>query len=146
MIGLNETDMHRLLDTVNIVFHSAATVRFDQQLKDAANLNTLGSQRLFNLCTKMTQLKVTWNYIRLADTKKKSFLQSIIHVSTAFCNPSRRVVEEMVYPPKLQIDVETFIKCVNILPTEVVADIALSLQVCYLTFPYNELINLNSNK
>lgn len=58
MIGLNENDMHRLLDTVNIVFHSAATVRFDQQLKDAANLNTLGSQRLFNLCTKMTQLKV----------------------------------------------------------------------------------------
>lgn len=65
MIGLSETDMHRLLDTVNIVFHSAATVRFDQQLKDAANLNTLGSQRLFNLCSKMTQLKVnlSWKYL-----------------------------------------------------------------------------------
>lgn len=77
---------------------------------------------------------------------KEIIVQSIIHVSTAFCNPNRRVVEEMVYPPKLQIDVETFIKCVNVLPTEVVADIALSLQVCSNTYPYSKLINLNVNK
>lgn len=55
--------------------------------------------------------------------------QSIIHVSTAFCNPNQQNVEEMVYPPKLQIDVDTFMKCVNILPGNVAADIALSLQV-----------------
>lgn len=58
LIGLNEPDVNTLLDTVNIVFHSAATVRFDQQLKEAANLNTLGSQRLFDLCAKMKELKV----------------------------------------------------------------------------------------
>ena len=34
----------------------------------------------------------------------------------------------MVYPPKVQFDVETFIKCVNTLPTPVVDSIALSLQ------------------
>lgn len=58
LIGLNEMDVQKLLETVNIVFHSAATVRFDQKLKDAANLNTLGSQRLWDLCTKMKNLKV----------------------------------------------------------------------------------------
>lgn len=58
LIGLNEVDVQKLLQTVNIVFHSAATVRFDQKLKEAANLNTLGSQRLWDLCTKMKNLKV----------------------------------------------------------------------------------------
>lgn len=58
MIGLTESDVIKLTDNVNIVFHSAATVRFDQKLKDAANLNTLGSKRLWDLCEKMSQLKV----------------------------------------------------------------------------------------
>lgn len=50
-------------------------------------------------------------------------------MSTAYSNPKRTDVEEVVYPPKLQLDVETFIKCVNVLPCKVVDDIALSLQV-----------------
>lgn len=58
LIGLNESDVTKLTENVNIVFHSAATVRFDQKLKDAANLNTLGSKRLWDLCEKMSQLKV----------------------------------------------------------------------------------------
>lgn len=58
LIGLADAERQRLLDTVDIVFHSAATVRFDQPLKEAANLNTLGSQRLFELCTGMKRLKV----------------------------------------------------------------------------------------
>lgn len=51
-----------------------------------------------------------------------------MHVSTAFCNPQRRHVEESVYPPKLQLDVDTFMQCVNILPSTVVDAIAHSLQ------------------
>lgn len=58
LIGLAESELQRLQSTVDIVFHSAATVRFDQPLRDAANLNTLGSQRLFDLCTGMKRLKV----------------------------------------------------------------------------------------
>lgn len=58
LIGLTESDVIKLTENVNIVFHSAATVRFDQKLKDAANLNTLGSKRLWDLCEKMGQLKV----------------------------------------------------------------------------------------
>ncbi|KAJ6637081.1 putative fatty acyl-CoA reductase [Pseudolycoriella hygida] len=110
MIGLTESDVTKLIENVNIVFHSAATVRFDQKLTDAANLNTLGSKRLWDLCEKMIQLK------------------SIIHVSTAYTNPCRDHVEETVYPPKVQFDTDSFIKCVNILPSEVVNSIAVSLQ------------------
>lgn len=58
-MGLSETDVQTVLETVDIVFHSAATVRFDQPLKEAANYNTLGSQRLFEFCMKMKKLQVS---------------------------------------------------------------------------------------
>jgi fatty acyl-CoA reductase len=44
-LGLSEKDIHELVHNVNIVFHVAATVRFNESLRDAANLNTLGKLR-----------------------------------------------------------------------------------------------------
>lgn len=58
-IGLDECDLHKLSENVNIVFHVAATVRFDEGLKAAANLNTLGTQRVMELCSKMINIKVS---------------------------------------------------------------------------------------
>lgn len=58
-IGLDECDLHKLSENVNIVFHVAATVRFDEGLKEAANLNTLGTQRVMELCSKMINIKVS---------------------------------------------------------------------------------------
>lgn len=110
-IGLNKNDLNLLIERVNIVFHSAATVRFDQNIKEAVNLNTLGSKRLWDLCSDMKNLK------------------SIIHVSTAYTNPTRRFVGETVYPPKIGLDTNTFMKCVNTLPDNLVSSIALQLQV-----------------
>lgn len=104
--------MQTLKETVNIVFHSAATVRFDQGIKEAVNLNTLGSKRLWDLCSQMQNLR------------------SIIHVSTAYTNPARSHVAEEVYPPKVQMDLDTFIKCANVLPDDLVNTIATHLQVC----------------
>lgn len=100
-----------LKENVNIVFHSAATVRFDQGIKEAVNLNTLGSKRLWDLCVEMHNLK------------------SIIHVSTAYTNPTRSSVGETVYPPRLEMDNETFMKCVDVLPEDLVTKIATELQV-----------------
>lgn len=57
-IGLDEKDEKMLRDKVDIVFHVAATVRFNEPLKDAANLNTFGTQRVMELCTGMRHLKV----------------------------------------------------------------------------------------
>lgn len=110
-IGLNKSDLKMLKETVNIVFHSAATVRFDQSIKEAVILNTLGSKRLWDLCSEMQNLK------------------SIIHVSTAYTNPTINNVGEMVYPPKTEMDLETFLKCVNTLPEHLVTAIATELQV-----------------
>lgn len=112
-IGLSSDDLQMLKDTVNIVFHSAATVRFDQSIKEAANMNTLGSKRLWDLCVEMKNLK------------------SIIHVSTAYTNPKRKFVGETIYPPQIAMDNDTFMTCVNTLPDDLVNSIATSLQVQY---------------
>nr|CAD7568184.1 unnamed protein product [Timema californicum] len=54
--GLSPEDRRRLQEEVNVVFHCAANVRFDQKLKDAVNLNTLGTRRVLQLCEGMTNL------------------------------------------------------------------------------------------
>lgn len=110
-IGVSNSDLQLLKETVNIVFHSAATVRFDQGIKEAVNLNTLGSKRLWDLCSEMQNLR------------------SIIHVSTAYTNPTRPDVGEQVYPPNVPMDLDTFIKCADALPEDLVQSIATYLQV-----------------
>jgi fatty acyl-CoA reductase len=42
-LGLKEADIRELCENVNLVFHMAATVKFNEPLKEAANLNTLGN-------------------------------------------------------------------------------------------------------
>jgi alcohol-forming fatty acyl-CoA reductase len=57
-IGMDERDIKILQDNIDIVFHVAATVRFNEPLRDAANLNTFGTKRVMELCTKMRNLRV----------------------------------------------------------------------------------------
>lgn len=97
-LGLTEMDKGKLIDTVDIVFHSAASVRFNEPLKDAVLLNTLGTQRVVELCLQMKKLK------------------SFVHVSTAFSNADKKDIEEMVYKPPY--DPKSIINCVENLPQE----------------------------
>lgn len=68
-IGLDESDAKMLQTRIDIVFHVAATVRFNEPLKDAANLNTFGTQRVMELCTKMANLKVSSKSVKLLHLK-----------------------------------------------------------------------------
>lgn len=78
-LGLSPEDRNMLIERVNIVFHSAATVRFDEPLKVAVNLNTKGTDRVIDLCKDMINLI------------------SIIHVSTAYSNANRDEISESIY-------------------------------------------------
>ncbi|CAB0014994.1 unnamed protein product [Nesidiocoris tenuis] len=80
-LGLSDADKARLCATVNIVFHSAATVKFNEKLQDAVRLNTMGTQSVIELCKDMAKL------------------HAVVHVSTAYSNANRTLVEEKVYPP-----------------------------------------------
>jgi fatty acyl-CoA reductase len=57
-LGLNEEDRRCIVTEVNIVFHAAATVRFNESLKSAVTLNTVGTQRVIQLCRNIHNLQV----------------------------------------------------------------------------------------
>lgn len=83
-LGLSPEDRNMLIERVNIVFHSAATVRFDEPLKVAVNLNTKGTDRVIDLCKDMINLI------------------SIIHVSTAYSNANRDEISESIYTTRVK--------------------------------------------
>lgn len=58
-LGLSVEDKQRLSEEVTVVFHSAATVKFNETLRTAVTLNTLGTRRIVDLCRSMTKLKVS---------------------------------------------------------------------------------------
>lgn len=82
-LGLSQTDTDTLAKTVSVVFHAAATIKFDEALKLSLQMNVMGTIRMVELCHKMEKLV------------------ALIHVSTAYCNCDRNDIKEMVYPPPM---------------------------------------------
>ncbi|XP_015484547.1 fatty acyl-CoA reductase 1-like [Parus major] len=80
-LAISAEDEEELLTRVNVVFHCAATVRFDEPLKHALQLNVMGTQRLLELARQMQNL------------------EAFIHISTAYANCVRKCIEEIIYPP-----------------------------------------------
>ncbi|XP_054266767.1 putative fatty acyl-CoA reductase CG5065 isoform X1 [Macrosteles quadrilineatus] len=80
-LGLSEEDQRTLQANVSVVFHSAATVKFDEALKLSVAMNLQGTKTLTQLCLNMPKL------------------EAFVHVSTAYCNCDRSEVHEVVYAP-----------------------------------------------
>lgn len=78
-LGLRPIDKQTLLDSVNIVFHCAASVRFDESLHTATILNTRGTQEIIDLA------------------KRMQHLLAFVHVSTAYSNSNHKHIHEFVY-------------------------------------------------
>ncbi|KAK7600946.1 hypothetical protein V9T40_008387 [Parthenolecanium corni] len=79
-LGISEKDQITLQNEVNIVFHVAATVKFDAPLRDAVNINVRSTRDLLEIAKKMKHLK------------------SFVHVSTAFSHcAERKFIEEKLY-------------------------------------------------
>lgn len=58
-LGISESDHQTLIEKVNIVFHSAATVKFDEDLKLALDINLQGTKRIIELCKSLKHLEVS---------------------------------------------------------------------------------------
>ena len=56
--GLSPTDLQLLIENVSIVFNSAATVKFDEELKAAVEMNVKGPRQLLEICRHMKNLDV----------------------------------------------------------------------------------------
>ncbi len=58
-LGLSGANLQLLLDNVSLVFNSAATIRFNEDLRTAVQLNVRGPQQLLHICRQMQKLAVT---------------------------------------------------------------------------------------
>lgn len=58
-LGISESDLNLLRNKVNVVFHAAATVRFDEDLKVALEINLLGTQKVVEFCRQLKHLEVS---------------------------------------------------------------------------------------
>lgn len=99
-LGLSASNRQLLIDRVSIVFHAAATIRFDEPLKRAVLINTRGTKLMLELAQDMKKLEV------------------FLHVSTSYCHLNERVLYEKLYPPPA--DPHKIIKCVEWLEDDVV--------------------------
>lgn len=57
-LGLSAADKKFVQDTIEFVYHMAATIRFDEGLKKAIVLNTRGTKAMIDLCKGMKKLEV----------------------------------------------------------------------------------------
>lgn len=57
-LAISESDRQLLVDTVQIIYHAAATIRFDEALKKAVLLNTRGTKLVLDLAKEMKVLQV----------------------------------------------------------------------------------------
>ncbi|XP_025834220.1 fatty acyl-CoA reductase 1-like [Agrilus planipennis] len=80
-LGISEKDRKKLTEEVEIVYHCAATIRFDVHLKQAIIINVRGTKYMLDLAKEMKKLKL------------------FVHVSTAYCHLQEKVLYEKSYPP-----------------------------------------------
>ncbi|KAH0535391.1 hypothetical protein KQX54_016117 [Cotesia glomerata] len=85
-LGLTLEDRKKIIEEVSVVFHNAATVKFEEKLKVATTINAGGTLSVINLCKEIKNLK------------------AMIHVSTAYANCHLDTIDEQFYPHPLKYE------------------------------------------
>ena len=62
-LGLSLTDRQTLISNISVMFHCAATVKFDENLKLAIDINVHGTKDVIELGKELKQLKVSTTFI-----------------------------------------------------------------------------------
>ncbi|XP_075158169.1 fatty acyl-CoA reductase wat-like [Haematobia irritans] len=78
-LGISPFDLDKIRN-VSIIFHVAATVRFDEDFKTSLLLNTRGTREMVKLAETLPNLKM------------------LMHVSTTYAHPDVDLLEEKMYP------------------------------------------------
>ncbi|XP_068622041.1 putative fatty acyl-CoA reductase CG5065 [Battus philenor] len=79
-LGMSIEDWDEVQKECQLIFHCAACVRFDMFIRDAINMNTVGTMKV----------------LKLAEGMKK--LEAFLHVSTSYCRCELPLLEERLYP------------------------------------------------
>ena len=77
--GLNDEHFKRVIETTQIMFHLAASLKLEATLKPNIQMNLTGTKYVLDVAKQMPRLI------------------QMVHTSTAFCNIEHEVVEEKVY-------------------------------------------------
>lgn len=80
-LGLSDKDRKLICDNVTLIYHFAATTRFNEKLKSAMDLNVRGTSELLTIAR---------------DCKH---LQLFCHISTAYCHLDQKYLLEKPYLP-----------------------------------------------
>ncbi|CAH1959206.1 unnamed protein product [Acanthoscelides obtectus] len=80
-LGMSEEDRQKVAKEAELIFHCAATIRFDEPLKKAVLLNVRGTKYMLDLAKECKKLLI------------------FVHLSTAYCHLNEKVLHEKVYPP-----------------------------------------------
>ncbi|GMT01538.1 hypothetical protein PENTCL1PPCAC_23712 [Pristionchus entomophagus] len=79
-LGLSEENLKAVLEHTSVVLHCAATVRFNEELRTAIDLNVRGVDRIIKLCKRMPKL------------------ECFLHCSTCYVNTDKiGEIEEKLY-------------------------------------------------
>uniref|UniRef100_F6VDJ9 Fatty acyl-CoA reductase n=1 Tax=Ciona intestinalis TaxID=7719 RepID=F6VDJ9_CIOIN len=95
-LGLSKEDRKTLQNEVNVFYHSAATLKFNEQLRLSFEVNVQCVRRLLKLC------------------KGMHHLHAFVHVSTAYSHCNRYTIDEKVYDTSLDYhDLENSFRWMN---------------------------------
>ncbi|KAJ9597823.1 hypothetical protein L9F63_011318 [Diploptera punctata] len=80
-LGISVQNKDQLCREVSVVFHAAATIKFNENLRVALQTNVMGTQEVVELC------------------KQMPLIMALVYVSTAYSQCPLTEIEEKVYPP-----------------------------------------------
>lgn len=111
-LGLSDLDLARITSDSSLafVFHSAATIKFDEPLKLSVQLNLIATKTVIDIC------------------KRLDNLISLCHVSTAYANgdiTDNSDIEEKLYP--MREKPEHLIKLAEMMDTQAMQELKLQL-------------------
>jgi len=99
-LGLSDSDIDTIVNQVSVIFHSAATVRFDEELSKSVAMNVEGTKSLLDLARKMPKL------------------EAVIHVSTAYAHCYQSKIEEQLYASDKDLEADEIIEMCSRMPSE----------------------------
>lgn len=103
-MSITTSDRQTLIERVNVVIHSAATLDFNDPFRQCVDTNLLGTRRVMELCAEMKGLA------------------SMVHISSSYVNAFLKETEEILYPSP--DDVERVIDLAHSLSDEALLELA----------------------
>lgn len=79
-LGLSADDKNRIINEVNVIYHNAANVQFNEKVRISLRVNVLGTKSMLDLAQECKHLEI------------------FVYVSTAYSHCYRKDIEEKCYP------------------------------------------------